>query len=83
MKDINQLLVVESTLYDHGLRRKRDGKVYTIEAVYVEKWEEGWFFKLLIECNQSHAVVYWQNITCPCPTIKQICTKTQRDYELV
>ena len=83
MEDINQLLVVESDLYDHGLRRKSDGKEYNIEAVYVEKWEGGWFFKLLIECDQSHAVVYWQNITCPCPTVKEICTRTQKNYELI
>ena len=79
----NQLLVVDSDLYDYRIRRKSDGKEYNIEGVYVERWKGGWFFKLLIECDQSHGVVYWQNITCPCPIIQDLCKKGFTSYDLI
>lgn len=90
---VNQIQVFESTLYSKCLRRKTDGKIYNIEKVIIENWtldarlgEEkysGWWIKLLIENDQSHCLIYWQNINCTEPFIRQRCEQSAHDYELI
>lgn len=87
LSQVDQVVVLESTLYNHQIRRKADGKVYNIEKVIVEKWtldhHEGWWIKLLIERDQSHGLIYWQNINCTEPLVRETCDKARDNYELI
>lgn len=58
----------QECLSNHPLKGQKllnysNGKTYDIVDVYRE-WHCGWFVKLLIEHNESHAVIYWENINC-------------------
>lgn len=87
MLAIDQIIVLESDLYNHRLQRKSDGKIYNIEKVIVENWTldggTGWWIKLLIENDKSHNLLYWQNINCTEPDIVQMCKETRAKYELI
>jgi len=84
---IDQILVVESDLYQKKLRNKATGKVYEIEKVLAQKWKlnnhTGWLLALLIEINGSHGFIYWQNINCTEPYVRAACERNANAYEWV
>lgn len=79
--------MLESRLYGRKLRKKETGKVYNIDRILVEQWTleggTGWWIKLLVEHDQSHALLYWQNINCTEPFVRKTCVRTQELWELI
>lgn len=85
---VDQVVVLESDLYQRKLRNKKTGAVYNIDKVVVEKWAmedgyHGWWIKLLIEIDMSHGLIYWQNINCTEPYIVEACSTVRDKFEWV
>lgn len=77
-----QKYITDSPLLHIKLMEKETGKIYNIEKV-IDEWYAGWFRKLLIENNRSHAVVYWENISCFDPIILEGIEETKERFELI
>ena len=65
--------IQQQELFDHPLlgrylKQISTGKTYLVEKAYKE-WYGGWYVKLLIQNNGSHAVLAWDNINCFCDII--------------
>jgi hypothetical protein len=54
---------VTHPLVGKKLRNLESGKVYNVEKVFKEFYL-GWFYKAVIECDGSHGVIFFENITC-------------------
>jgi len=84
---VNQIVILDSVFYSKRLRNKETGKVYNIDRVLAEKWTldggSGWWIKLLIENNDSHGLIYWQNINCTQSYVREACAKNPLRYEWI
>lgn len=55
-------------LPDHPMVGKRlcrltDGHIYKVQSVH-KQWYAGWYIAILLERNQSHHLLYWENLGC-------------------
>jgi hypothetical protein len=74
-------------VYDHPLVGKKikdiqTGKIYNIEKVFKEFYL-GWYYKVLLEIDNSHGIRFVQNITCGCEEILNGIKKFEDDYVVV
>jgi len=67
------------------LRSKLTGKTYNVVRCHKEWWI-GWFYSLLLECNDSHVKIYWE--TCDgkengVDYINKAIKERKEDFEII
>jgi hypothetical protein len=73
----HNIKLLNHELIGKNLCRQTDGHDYTIESVH-KQWYAGWYVALFLERNQSHHLIYWQNINC----IEEIVLKSIEENNL-
>lgn len=58
-----QIIISNHPLLSKKIKNLKTNKIYNVEKVYKEFYF-GWFYVALVECNQSHAILYIEDINC-------------------
>ncbi|NRU52654.1 hypothetical protein [Clostridium beijerinckii] len=63
-KGINQVDIKDSKYLNTYITDKINGRTYLVERDYKEYWYIGfgWFKVMLLNCNGSHRVIWYENI---------------------
>lgn len=82
VKEVEKQPLPDYPLIGRTLRSREDGDEYLVESAS-KQWWGGWYIVLLIQCNGSHAVRYWENINCYTPTILKAMEEAREDLEVL
>ena len=63
------------------IKSKWSGKEYIVEKVN-KQWFNGFYLGMLLNNNDSHVFVYFENINCEDETVLEQIEKTKREFEL-
>lgn len=76
-------IVIENyPLIGRKIRKEETGVVYNIEQAN-KHWYCGWYIGLLIECDGSHAFIWYENIDCWNDIVVNSIEKNKTKYTLI
>lgn len=59
-----------------------NGKIYNVEDIR-QHWYNGWYYTAILECNRSHAVVWWGDVNCQDDVILKGIEENRKKYQFV
>lgn len=73
---------IDHLMIGKWVRDTTTGKIYLVERVH-KLWHWGWYTCLLLNCNGSHGMRFWDNLSSGDAFIQECCEDSWRELEII